>query len=164
MVSMKKCVITLLALSTEALAKKKPVSTSATVASPASPTSSDYADVIAAQAIANTSSPNTNYETALADRIKLQNLFAEKGITLDKYLAVTHPSQPNYLAAVGGDYFGLDGDPFIEIPNNVSSIVDLLEDKGISWGLYQEDMPYTGYQGFEWRNQENGANAYVRKT
>jgi len=24
-------------------------------------------------------------------------------------------------------------------------------------------MPYTGYQGAEWRNQKTGANAYVRK-
>jgi len=35
------------------------------------------------------------------------------------------------------DYFGLNGDPFIAVPKNVSSVVDLLEDKGISWGLYQ---------------------------
>jgi acid phosphatase len=27
----------------------------------------------------------------------------------------------------------------------VSSIVDLLEDKGISWGAYLESMPYTGF-------------------
>ncbi|KAG4030006.1 hypothetical protein MFRU_013g00300 [Monilinia fructicola] len=172
-------IIIALALCAEAIAKKKPFSTSATAASPASPTSSDYADVMAARATANTSSPvsyvegkafnrfvniwfeNTDYDTALAD--PNFKCFAELGVTLDSYFAVTHPSQPNYLAAVGGDYFGLDSDPFIEIPNNVSSIVDLLEDKGISWGLYQEDMPYTGYQGFEWRNQENGADAYVRK-
>ncbi|KAJ8061794.1 hypothetical protein OCU04_009588 [Sclerotinia nivalis] len=89
--------------------------------------------------------------------------FAEKGITLDGYRAVTHPSEPNYLAAVAGDYFGLDGDPFITVPENVSSVVDLLEDKGITWGLYQEDMPYTGYQGMDWRNDITGADAYVRK-
>ncbi|QSZ32749.1 hypothetical protein DSL72_002328 [Monilinia vaccinii-corymbosi] len=144
-----------------------------------SPTSTAYADVIAAQAVAKTSSPvtyvkgkafnrfvniwfeNTDFETARAD--PNFRCFAEKGITLTNYYAVTHPSEPNYMAAVGGDYFGLDGDPFVELPQNVSSIVDLLEDKGISWGLYQEDMPYTGFQGFEWRNRETGNDAYVRK-
>ena len=50
------------------------------------------------------------------------------------------------MATAGGDYFGLNGDSFTAVPSNVSTIVDLLEDKGISWGFYQEDMPYTGYQ------------------
>jgi len=61
------------------------------------------------------------------------------------------------------EYFGLDGDPFTQVPRNVSSVVDLLEDRGISWSLYQEDMPYSGYQGFSWVNQKTGANDYVRK-
>jgi len=60
------------------------------------------------------------------------------------------------------EYFGLDGDPFTTVPGNVSSVVDLLEEKGISWGLYQEDMPYTGFQGLAYINQQNGANDYVR--
>jgi acid phosphatase len=89
--------------------------------------------------------------------------FAKKGITLTNINSVTHPSEPNYMAVVGGDYFGLDGDPFTAVPENVSTVVDLLEDKGISWSIYQEDMPYTGFQGFAWVNQKTGANDYVRK-
>jgi acid phosphatase len=69
----------------------------------------------------------------------------------------------NCILTNGSDYFGLDGDPFTQVPQNVSSVVDLLEDRGISWSLYQEDMPYTGYQGFDWVNQKTGANDYVRK-
>ncbi|KAA8564399.1 hypothetical protein EYC84_011342 [Monilinia fructicola] len=113
-------IIIALALCAEAIAKKKPFSTSATAASPASPTSSDYADVMAARATANTSSPvsyvegkafnrfvniwfeNTDYDTALAD--PNFKCFAELGVTLDSYFAVTHPSQPNYLAAVAGKF------------------------------------------------------------
>ena len=49
------------------------------------------------------------------------------------------------------------------MPQNVSSIVDLLEARGISWGEYQEDMPYTGFEGFSWVNQRTHANDYVRK-
>jgi hypothetical protein len=35
---------------------------------------------------------------------------AKKGIMLSNYHAVTHPSHPNYIAAVGGDYFGFEYD------------------------------------------------------
>jgi acid phosphatase len=38
-----------------------------------------------------------------------------------------------------------------------------LEDKKISWGSYQEDMPYSGFEGFAFINQANGRNDYVRK-
>ncbi len=67
------------------------------------------------------------------------------------------------MAVVGGEYFGLNGDPFTAVPENVSSVVDLLEERGISWSLYQEDLPYSGYQGFSWVNTKTGANDYVRK-
>jgi acid phosphatase len=53
-------------------------------------------------------------------------------------------------------------DNFQTIPANVATIVDILEDKGISWGAYQEDMPYTGYEGFSWVDPEQ-LNDYVRK-
>ena len=78
------------------------------------------------------------------------------------YFAVTHPSEPNYVASVGGEYFGMDNDDLNRVPQNVSSIVDLLEDKGISWAEYQEHLPTTGYQGFSQPNAA-GANDYVRK-
>ncbi|CAR29387.1 ZYRO0G07480p [Zygosaccharomyces rouxii] len=88
---------------------------------------------------------------------------AKRGITLDNYWALTHPSQPNYVASVGGDYFALDHDEYVTVPKNVSTIADLLDSKGISWGEYLEDMPYSGYQGFEYLNQKTQANDYVRK-
>jgi acid phosphatase len=104
---------------------------------------------------------NTDYDLAAGD----PNLkwLAKKGITLSNHFAVTHPSMPNYAAAISGDYFGINHDDQVAIPSNVSTIVDLLEEKGVSWGEYQEDMPYTGFQGFEYRNQKTGANDYVRK-
>lgn len=104
---------------------------------------------------------NTDYELAAGD----PNLawLAKKGISLSNHFAVTHPSMPNYAAAISGDYYGINHDDMIEIPSNVSTVVDLLEEKGVSWGEYQEDMPYTGFEGMEYRNQKTGANAYVRK-
>lgn len=83
---------------------------------------------------------------------------AKQGITLENYFAQTHPSEPNYVASHGGDYFGMDNDNLNYIDANISTITDLLEAKGIAWGEYQEDMPYTGFEGYSWVNQKTGAN------
>jgi acid phosphatase len=104
---------------------------------------------------------NTDYDLAAGD----PNLawLAKKGVSLTNYFAVTHPSMPNYAASISGDYYGVNHDDMINIPSNVSTLVDLLEDKGISWGEYQEDMPSVGFQGKEYDNPKTGANMYVRK-
>lgn len=78
-------------------------------------------------------------------------------------LTVAWNREPNYVAAIGGDYFGMNNDALHKVPSNVSTVIDLLEDKGISWSEYQEDMPYTGFEGFAWPNQKTGKNDYVRK-
>ncbi|RMZ83006.1 hypothetical protein DV737_g1764, partial [Chaetothyriales sp. CBS 132003] len=142
-------------------------------------TATDASDVYAAQATAKSSSPTSNVSGKAFDRfviIWLENTdytmavedpslayLASKGITLSNYFGVTHPSQPNYVASVSGDNYGMDNDNFYQIPANVSSVVDLLEDKGISWGEYQQDLPFAGFEGYAWVNQETGANDYVRK-
>lgn len=97
---------------------------------------------------------NTNENTASADADL--HWLAERGITLTNYWALTHPSEPNYIASVGGDTFGLDKDSHITIPSNVSTVVDLLEAENITWAEYQEDLPRSGFQG-------NSANGYARK-
>jgi acid phosphatase len=104
---------------------------------------------------------NTDYDKAAGD----PNLkwLATQGITLSNYFGVTHPSMGNYVAAVAGDYFGINHDDYLEIPKNISTIADVLDAGKISWGEYQEDMPYTGYTPFEWVNPQTKANMYVRK-
>lgn len=57
----------------------------------------------------------------------------------------------------------MDNDDFNRVPANVSTVVDLLDTKGISWGSYQEHIPYAGFEGFNWSNQVTFANDYVRK-
>ncbi|PSS18502.1 hypothetical protein M430DRAFT_19095 [Amorphotheca resinae ATCC 22711] len=103
---------------------------------------------------------NTDYDMAAAD--PNMQWIASQGITLTNYEAITHPSQPNYIAAVGGSTHGFTSDNFGTIDSSVQTIVDLLEAKGISWGEYQEDMPYSGFEG-NYVNQQTGANDYVRK-
>ncbi|WYZ41241.1 hypothetical protein EsH8_V_000136 [Colletotrichum jinshuiense] len=142
-------------------------------------TATGTAAVAAAAATAKTSSPtsfvkgkafdrfviiwneNTDYEKARGD----PNLtwLIQKGILLDNHFAVTHPSQPNYFASVCGDYFGMQNDDFSRADRNVSTVFDLLDTKGISWSSYQEDMPFSGFEGMAWVNHKNGANDYVRK-
>ncbi|CAI7619519.1 unnamed protein product [Penicillium viridicatum] len=104
---------------------------------------------------------NINYDDSAADA-NMQWL-ASEGILLTNFYAVTHPSEPNYCAAAGGDTFGMDNDDFNQVPNNVSTIADLLDTKGISWAEYQEHIPYAGFQGYNYSNQESHANDYVRK-
>ncbi|KAJ5925747.1 phosphoesterase-domain-containing protein [Penicillium verhagenii] len=91
-----------------------------------------------------------------------QQWLASKGITLTNYFAVGHTSQPNYCAAASGDNYGMDNDLFHDIAN-VSTVADLLNTKGISWGEYQQDIPYAGFQGYNYSNQKTYADDYVRK-
>ncbi|KAH9957100.1 phosphoesterase family-domain-containing protein [Russula dissimulans] len=89
---------------------------------------------------------NTDFETASAAP-EFQSL-ASRGILLDQYYAVTHPSEPNYAAIVGGDFWGMANDNLFNIPSNISTIVDLLEKAHIPWASYQENMPTDGFPGF----------------
>ncbi|KAK3371532.1 phosphoesterase family-domain-containing protein [Lasiosphaeria ovina] len=87
-----------------------------------------------------------------------------RGILLTRYYAHTHPSQPNYLAAVAGDYFGLNHDENVRVPEDVFTVVDLLETKNISWAGYFEDMPGPGYMSDASDGSTgNGGWDYVRK-
>jgi acid phosphatase len=63
---------------------------------------------------------------------------ASQGITLTNYFGVAHPSQPNYVAAAGGDTFGFDADFFEQIADNTSSVTDILEDKGMTRSSYKK--------------------------
>ncbi|KAK4449045.1 phosphoesterase family-domain-containing protein [Podospora aff. communis PSN243] len=102
---------------------------------------------------------NTDYSKAIANT----NLawLASKGISLTNYYATTHPSQPNYVAAAGASTNGIADNNFRRLGSSIKNIVDLLEPKGVSWSIYQEDMPYSGFQG-DWKNAA-GASDYVRK-
>lgn len=105
--------------------------------------------------------PQQNYDDAASD--SNQEWLASQGITLTNFFAVTHPSQPNYCASAGGDTFGMDDDNYHRVPSNVSTIVDLLDTKQIAWAEYQEHLPYPGFEGYNYSNQETFANDYVRK-
>ncbi|TVY85417.1 putative acid phosphatase [Lachnellula suecica] len=142
-------------------------------------TATNAASVEAARATARTLSPtssvkgrtfdrfvnifleNTDFDMAAADPANLQWI-ASQGITLTNYKAITHPSQPNYIASVGGQTHWVIWDLFSRISSSARTIVDLLDAKGVSWSEYEQDAPYSGFEG-DYVNQVNGANDYVRK-
>ncbi|KAK6222919.1 hypothetical protein LQW54_000730 [Pestalotiopsis sp. IQ-011] len=141
-------------------------------------TATATASVAAAQATALTLSPTSSVAGTNFDRfvqIFLENqdfdiaagdpnlaYLATQGILLDNYYSITHPSQPNYIAAAGASTHGVVLDNPTRIGADIETIVDLLEAGGVSWSLYQEDMPYSGFEG-DYVNQKTGANDYVRK-
>ena len=104
---------------------------------------------------------NTDYDKAYEQED--MQFFMSQGITLTNYWAQTHPSSPNYVAVVGGSYFGSYDNSYRLLPESVPTVADLLETKDISWGEYQEDQPFTGFTGYNYSRQSDYADAYVRK-
>lgn len=74
------------------------------------------------------------------------NGWARQYALLTRYYAVTHPSLPNYLALIGGDFFGVQSD-CTDCFVNAKSLPDLLEADGRSWKAYLEGLPSAGFLG-----------------
>ncbi|KAM6492764.1 Phosphoesterase family domain containing protein [Amanita muscaria] len=79
---------------------------------------------------------NQDYSTI--SNISYYQSVAKNGIALTNYNAITHPSEPNYVAE--------------------TTVFDLLEAKGLTWKAYNEMIPAPGWTGFSAYN-----GAYVRK-
>ena len=80
---------------------------------------------------------NTAADTAAAQPY-LQQLAAE-GASLSSHSAITHPSQPNYVALVAGDLLGVtDNDRHVI---DATHLGDLVEAKGLDWHVYAEGFP-----------------------
>lgn len=82
------------------------------------------------------------------------------------YYGVTHPSEPNYVAAIGGSYYGIQDDaPYNVTANGVNhtitapSIVDQLEGAGLTWKTYQQALPYAGFTGTAYPSSSNALYA-----
>ncbi len=81
--------------------------------------------------------PNARFITSLAESYGQAT----------NYYGVTHPSQPNYVAAITGQ---LD---ITRMNDNAANhygwenLVDQLESHGRSWAAYMDSLPYAGYTG-----------------
>jgi phosphatidylinositol-3-phosphatase len=78
------------------------------------------------------------------------------------YFGTTHPSLPNYLSTIGGDYYGVqdDNDSCAAVPAETppachpliktKNVVDTLEASGRTWLAFEQSMPSVGFLGSRW--------------
>jgi len=75
------------------------------------------------------------------------------------YSGVADPSEPNYVAMLGGDLFGINSDDPYWFPGHTISAANLmsqLDAAGKSWKGYFQSMPYPGYRGYCYADKCNG--------
>ncbi|KAJ3411081.1 hypothetical protein HDV05_002751 [Chytridiales sp. JEL 0842] len=96
---------------------------------------------------------NQDFSQVMKDSY-LGTTLPSKGFLLTNMYGTTHPSQPNYIAMTAGDTLRVTSNDAVNLDR--SFLVDLLEDKGISWKAYQEDYPGNCFTG-----RKN--NKYYRK-
>jgi Phosphoesterase family len=75
------------------------------------------------------------------------------------YTGVADPSEPNYVAMLGGDFFGISSDDPYWFPGQTVSADNLmsqLERAGKTWRGYFQSMPYPGYRGYCYPDKCNG--------
>jgi len=74
-----------------------------------------------------------------------------------RYFGVTHPSEPNYVALLGGSTFGIQNDnPYYVNKVHAPSLISQLDGAGISWKGYFQGLPHPGYQGICYPAKCNG--------
>jgi hypothetical protein len=78
---------------------------------------------------------------------------ARRGEQIPRFVAEAHPSQPNYLAMVGGDTFVRGDEPHDIAATNLA---DLLEGAGMSWTSYEEGLPEPCFTGKAGGNSKDG--------
>src|SRR5690349_11307924 len=137
---------------TGALAAVLVAGTSATAAAPAAAVPHyDHIFLIVeenhgfADVIGNPAAPNLN---ALARRFGLAT----------NYFGVSHPSEPNYVAMLGGSTFGVaDDNPYYLNTVDRPSLISQLDHAGLTWKAYLQGLPHPGYQGICYPANCNGA-------
>jgi hypothetical protein len=98
-----------------------------------------YSDIIGNPAAPNINSLATKYGLATS------------------YYGVTHPSEPNYVALLGGSTYGVANDNAYYVNRvNHPSLVSQLDGAGISWKAYLQGLPHAGYQGICYPDFCNG--------
>ena len=87
------------------------------------------------------------------------NALAQNYGLATNYTGVADPSEPNYVAMLGGDFFGINNDDPYWFPGhtiNSANLMSQLEELGESWRGYFQSMPYPGYRGYCYPDKCNG--------
>lgn len=90
----------------------------------------------------------------------LNELATEFGLATD-YHGVAHPSEPNYLALVSGSTHGVTDDGVHDI--TAPTVFNQLEQAGVSWAVYAENVPTGCYTGATAHGGPDGPGTYARK-
>lgn len=87
----------------------------------------------------------------------LNALAAQYGLATN-YFAVTHPSEPNYVALLGGSPFNVNSDNAYYVQQvHAPSLISELDHAHVSWKAYLQSLPHPGYQGICYPASCNGA-------
>jgi acid phosphatase len=88
------------------------------------------------------------------------NNLASQGALLTNSFAVTHPSQPNYIALYSGSQQGLtNNDTPTNLPFVTPNLGAQLMQAGRTFAGFSEDLPSVGFTG----DSAGGASGYVRR-
>ncbi len=94
----------------------------------------------------------------------MQNPFFKKlasaGADMTNYFGVFHPSQTNYIASLAGEVCGITNDDTPVAPLMQKTLVDLLEEKNISWKAYMEAYPMDKKNKDHWNKAWKDPNYY----
>ncbi len=104
---------------------------------------------------------NTSYGTIIGNSLAPNiNALASKYGLATNYFGVTHPSEPNYVANLGGSYFGIQDDnqfyctaalaatdpncagTTVDHTVSAQSLADQLTAAGLTWKGYFQSLPY----------------------
>src|SRR3984893_6424684 len=109
---------------------------------------------------------NTSYSTIIGNALapNINALASTYGLATD-YFGVTHPSEPNYVANIGGSYFGIQDDnqfyctqalagtdpncagTTVDHTVSAQSLADQLTAAGKTWKGYFQNLPHTPAAG-----------------
>jgi acid phosphatase len=88
------------------------------------------------------------------------NSLAGQGAVLTNSFAITHPSQPNYIALYSGSQQGvINNDTPTNLPFITPNLGAQLMQAGRTFGGFSEDLPSVGFTG----DSAGGASSYVRR-
>ena len=87
----------------------------------------------------------------------LNALAAQYGIATN-YDAVAHPSEPNYVALLGGSTFTVNSDNAYYVQQvKAPSLISELDQAHVGWKAYLQSLPHPGYEGICYPASCNGA-------
>ena len=89
---------------------------------------------------------------------ELNALASDYGVAT-RYNSTSDPSEPNYVAMLGGSAFGINSDDPYWFPGHTvhaDNLMSQLQAAGLTWKGYFQGMPYDGFRGYCFPAKCNG--------